>query len=127
VSLVRYSLFDIPCSISIIRYSLFDIHYSFFSLTYAQDAKLRVDGDLTKSYIEWMYTLNPAICDLINEKKVLLGVKFDPDDVEGCVVRLVKAKAALGDSDILVLFVTSTQHQKPRTQHKKSFGSRRFW
>lgn len=73
------------------------------------------------------YTLNPAICDLINEKKLLLGVKFDPDDVEGCVERLVKAKAALGDSDNLVLFVNSTQHQKPRTQHQKSFGSRRFW
>ena len=55
------------------------------------------------------YTLNPAICDLINEKKVLLGVKFDPDDVEGCVERLVKAKAALGDSDNLVLLVTSTE------------------
>jgi len=55
------------------------------------------------------YTLNQDICDLINKKKVLLGVKFDPDDVEGCVERLVKAKAALGDSDNLVLFVTSTE------------------
>jgi hypothetical protein len=55
------------------------------------------------------FTLNPNICDQINKKKVLLGVKFDPDDVEGCVERLVKAKAALGDSDNLVLFVSSTE------------------
>ena len=46
---------------------------------------------------------------MINEKKVLLGVKFDPRDVEGCVKRLEEAKAALGDSDNLVLYLTSTE------------------
>jgi hypothetical protein len=55
------------------------------------------------------YHLTDRLCELINEKKVLLGVKFDPKDVEGCVERLVKAKAALGDSDNLVLYVMSTE------------------
>ena len=55
------------------------------------------------------YHLTDRLCELINQKKVLLGVEFDPQDVEGCVERLVKAKAALGDSDNLVLYVTSTE------------------
>ncbi len=55
------------------------------------------------------YQLTDRLCELINEKKVLLAVKFDPKDVEGCVERLEKAKAALGDSDNLVLYVTSTE------------------
>jgi len=55
------------------------------------------------------YHLTDRLCELINEKKVLLGVKFDPRDVEGCVERLEKAKAALGDSDNLVLYLTSTE------------------
>jgi len=55
------------------------------------------------------YNLTDRLCELINQKKVLLAVKFDPQDVEGCVERLVKAKAALGDSDNLVLYVTSTE------------------
>jgi hypothetical protein len=37
-----------------------------------------------------------------------LGVNFDPADVESCVKRLDRAKAFLGDTDNLVLFVTST-------------------
>jgi hypothetical protein len=55
------------------------------------------------------YHLNKRLCEQINEKKVLLGVKFDPQNVDGCVERLEKAKAALGDSDNLVLYVTSTE------------------
>jgi hypothetical protein len=55
------------------------------------------------------YHLTDRLCELINEKKVLLGVKFDPQNVDGCVERLVKVKAALGDSDNLVLYVTSME------------------
>ena len=55
------------------------------------------------------YRLNPRLCDQINEKDVLLGVKFDPGDVNDCVERLVEAKAALGGSDNLILYVTSTE------------------
>ena len=59
--------------------------------------------------ITGFYTLEEGMCDLINEKNILLGVKFDPKDVEGCVKRLDEAKAALGDTDNLVLYLTSTE------------------
>ena len=55
------------------------------------------------------YLLDPQTYEQINKKKVVLGVKFDPENFEGCVERLEKAKAALGDTDNLVLFVTSTE------------------
>ncbi|UCF17703.1 MAG: M20/M25/M40 family metallo-hydrolase, partial [Phycisphaerales bacterium] len=55
------------------------------------------------------YRLNKRLCELIDEKKVLLGVKFNPRDVDGCVKRLEEAKGALGDSDNLVLYITSTE------------------
>jgi hypothetical protein len=59
--------------------------------------------------ITGFYDLDQQLYDRINEKKVLLGVKFDPSDVEGCVKRLDRAKAFLGDTDNLVLFLTSTE------------------
>lgn len=55
------------------------------------------------------YDLNQQLYDQINEKNVLLGVNFDPADVAGCVKRLDRAKAFLGDTDNLVLFLTSTE------------------
>jgi hypothetical protein len=58
--------------------------------------------------ITGFYSLEEQHCDLINEKKVLIGIKFGPNDVGGCVERLEKAKGALGDTDNLILYVTST-------------------
>jgi aminopeptidase YwaD len=55
------------------------------------------------------YLLDPQTYEQINKKKVVLGVKFDPEDVNGCIERLEKAKAALGDTDNLVLCVSSTE------------------
>jgi len=59
--------------------------------------------------ITGFYDLNQQLYDRINEKNVLLGVNFDPADVAGCVKRLDRAKAFLGDTDNLVLFLTSTE------------------
>ena len=56
------------------------------------------------------YLLDPQTYEQINKKKVILSVKFDPADVEGCIERLEKAKAALGDTDNLVLYVTSKEN-----------------
>ncbi|MBN2182450.1 MAG: M20/M25/M40 family metallo-hydrolase [Sedimentisphaerales bacterium] len=56
------------------------------------------------------YLLDPQTYEQINKKKVILGVKFDPADVDGCIERLEKGKAALGDTDNLVLYVTSTEN-----------------
>ncbi|MFC1782508.1 M28 family peptidase [Planctomycetota bacterium] len=53
------------------------------------------------------YTINEDMFDPVNEKGVLLGINFDPENVEDCLDRLVNAKDCLGDSDNLVLFVTS--------------------
>ena len=36
-------------------------------------------------------------------------MKFDPANVEACVEALGKAKAALGDADNLVLYLTGTE------------------
>jgi len=55
------------------------------------------------------YELTERLCDEVNEKKILLGVRFDPRDVESCVERLVEAKEALGDADNLILVLTSTE------------------
>lgn len=54
------------------------------------------------------YTISDAMVSSINEKRVLLGINFDPADVSGCIARLEAAKTQLGDTDNLVLFVTST-------------------
>jgi hypothetical protein len=55
------------------------------------------------------YLLDPQTYEQINKKKVVLGVKFNPADVNDCVERLETSKAALGDSDNLVLVLTSTE------------------
>ena len=55
------------------------------------------------------YLLDPQTYEQINKKNVILGVKFDTSDVEGCIERLEKVKKALGDTDNLVLFATSTR------------------
>jgi hypothetical protein len=58
--------------------------------------------------VSGFYLLDPSTYHMINEKQVLLAVKFDPDDVAGCASRLEEIKAALGDTDNLILSVTST-------------------
>ncbi len=55
------------------------------------------------------YILDPQTYEQINKKNVILSVKFDPEDVDGCIERLEKIKAALGDTDNLVLYVTSKE------------------
>ncbi len=59
--------------------------------------------------VSGFYLLDPSTYKAINEKDVLLAVKFDPDDVAGCAARLEEIKAALGDTDNLILSVTSTR------------------
>ncbi|KPK77689.1 MAG: hypothetical protein AMJ79_02495 [Phycisphaerae bacterium SM23_30] len=54
------------------------------------------------------YTISEEMFDPVNEKSVLLGINFDPEEVEDCVDRLENAKECLGDADNLVLFVTTT-------------------
>ncbi len=43
----------------------------------------------------------------MNQKKVLVGVDFNPEDVEGCVNQLETLKAKFGDIDNFLLNVTS--------------------
>jgi hypothetical protein len=54
------------------------------------------------------YLLDPQTYDAIKKKQVLLGVKFDPADVDGCIERLERARTALGDAGNLVLVITTT-------------------
>jgi len=49
------------------------------------------------------YTVTEEMFDLINSKKVLLGINLDPDNIEDCIGRLDNAKECLGDADNLVL------------------------
>ncbi|MCP4452894.1 MAG: hypothetical protein GY809_15640, partial [Planctomycetes bacterium] len=58
--------------------------------------------------VSGFYLLDPQTYAAINKKEVLLAVKFDPSDVAGCAERLEEMKAALGDTDNLILSVTST-------------------
>ncbi|MFC1783738.1 hypothetical protein ACFL02_09185, partial [Planctomycetota bacterium] len=55
------------------------------------------------------YTINEDMFDRINEKNVLLGINFDPQNVADCIDRLENAKECLGDSDNLIIFVTDTE------------------
>ena len=55
------------------------------------------------------YALNERMYEQLNEKKVVLGVKFEPDNVERSIGRLEATKKALGDSDNIVLFITSAE------------------
>ena len=58
--------------------------------------------------VSGFYLLDPSTYKAINEKQVLLAVKFDPADVAGCIERLEEIKVALGDTDNLIVSVTST-------------------
>lgn len=58
--------------------------------------------------VSGFYLLDSATYEAINQKNVLLAVKFDPSDVTGCVDRLEEIKKALGDTDNLILSVAST-------------------
>jgi len=55
------------------------------------------------------YTINEDMFDPVNEKNVLLGINFDPTEVEDVIARLDNAKEVLGDSDNLVLFCTTAE------------------
>lgn len=59
--------------------------------------------------VSGFHSSNLGIYEKIKDKKVLLGVDFDPADVETCVKRLGIAKGVMGSADNLVLFVTSTE------------------
>jgi hypothetical protein len=59
--------------------------------------------------ITGIYDLNQQLYNKINEKNVLLGVKFNPAEVDDCVKTLDRAKAFLGDTDNLVVVITSTE------------------
>lgn len=54
------------------------------------------------------YRPNQQLYDRIEDKGARLGVEFNPKDVEACVTRLERAKAGLGGSENLVLYVTGT-------------------
>ncbi len=59
--------------------------------------------------ITGFYRPKQRLYDQIREKKALLGVRFDPKDVDGCVTQLERAKAGLGSSENLVLYVTGSE------------------
>jgi len=58
--------------------------------------------------ITGFYRPNQQFYDRVKDKGAVLGVGFDPKDVEGCVTRLERAKAGLGSAENLVLYVTGT-------------------
>lgn len=53
------------------------------------------------------YLLDPLTYDTINKRNILLAVEFDPARVDDCAERLQTVRTALGDTDNLVLSVTS--------------------
>jgi len=55
------------------------------------------------------YSISEAMVDSINGKNILLGVIFNPTDVNGCIAALDRTKALLGDTDNLFLCVTSEE------------------
>ncbi|MBN1359748.1 MAG: M20/M25/M40 family metallo-hydrolase [Sedimentisphaerales bacterium] len=73
------------------------------------------------------YLLDPQTYDAINKKQVLLGVKFDPADVDGCVERLERVKTALGDTDNPVLVVTTTEGLEEAKQELYKRLIRKGW
>jgi hypothetical protein len=74
--------------------------------------------------ITGFYLLEDKHRDLINEKKILIGIKFDPRDVDACVKRLEEARAALGDTDNLILIVTASDglEEAEKDLYKKLIG-----
>ena len=55
------------------------------------------------------YELTDSLADRVVQREVLLGVDFDPQDVEGCIARLEQAKERVGRRDLLVLHLTSVE------------------
>jgi hypothetical protein len=45
----------------------------------------------------------------INDKNILIGVDFNPEDVDGCVKQLEMFRQKLGDTDNILLYVTSKE------------------
>jgi hypothetical protein len=66
-----------------------------------------IDAATRPLVVTGVYELNESLRTQINEKDILLGVKFDPQKVDACVERLEAEKAALGDTDNLLLFLSS--------------------
>ncbi|MFC1574774.1 M20/M25/M40 family metallo-hydrolase, partial [Gemmatimonadota bacterium] len=55
------------------------------------------------------YTISASMVDAINEKGVILGITMDPSDVNGAITNLEGMKLRLGDTDNLVLSVTTEE------------------
>ena len=55
------------------------------------------------------YSVIESMVDQINEKGIVLGVTMDPANVKECIADLEGMKALLGDTDNLVLCVTSNE------------------
>lgn len=55
------------------------------------------------------YTVTASMVDQINEKGVIVGIAMDPSDVNACITDLENMKLQLGDTDNLVLCVTTNE------------------
>ncbi len=53
------------------------------------------------------YSVTASMVDQINEKGVIVGIAMDPSDVNTCITDLENMKLQLGDTDNLVLCVTT--------------------
>jgi len=55
------------------------------------------------------YSVTPSMVERINDKGVVLGITMDPSDVDACISDLEGMRLKLGDTDNLVLSVTTTE------------------
>ncbi len=55
------------------------------------------------------YIIPPSMIDPINTKGVILGITMDPSDVDATIADLEEKKSRLGDTDNLVLCVTTEE------------------
>ena len=65
--------------------------------------------------------LNSTSIELLNKKNVIVSVNFDPEKVNDCVNTLEKMKKAIGDTDNLILYLTSNTNlgEKKKELYKK--------
>jgi hypothetical protein len=73
----------------------------------------RLMGSMLKNAIRpflitGFYRPSQQLYDRLKAKGAVLGVEFNPKDVESCVTQLQRAKAGLGSSENLLLYVTGT-------------------
>ena len=55
------------------------------------------------------YSVTASMVDQINEKGVIVGITMNPSDVNACIADLESMKLKLGDTDNLVLSVTTDE------------------